>query len=263
MTVRLHKPGQQAEVVSANRKPVKVMLAVPAYSGTIHMLTFRSIMAEVVEMAKRGWQTHLIDEIGNGLIGDCRAKMVARFLTESDFTHLVFIDSDVCWKPGSLVRLIEHKEDFIAGLYPRRSDPITFSFRSKLENGEGLEFNEKGLVQVWGVPFGFVVLTRACCQKMVEAYDELKFQAERGRDTQGNNVPALMAWALFDPYRPEGTMSKLGEDYSFCARWRDIGGKVFVDPYIPMGHIGLKTFEGTLGECMEAVEAGDKTGEAA
>lgn len=250
MSFKIKGPSQQA----APPKPKKIMLAIPAYTGQVHMLTMRSLMAEVMLLAQRGYIAHLVDEMGNGLIGDCRAKFVSRFLEEKDFTHLVMIDSDVCWVPGALLRLIETGEDFVCGLYPRRSDPLTFSFRSKLEDGEGLEFSDKGLVEVWGVPFGFVCLSRACCERMVKEYDHLKFQAERGRDADGNNVKPMMAWALFDPYRPEGTLSKLGEDYSFCARWRDIGGRVWVDPNIPMGHVGLKTFQGTLSECMEAVD---------
>lgn len=249
------KPPKPKLVQSSSGPAVKVMIAIPAYTGQVHMLTVRSLMADVMQLGARGYAAHLVDEIGNGLIGDCRAKFVARFLAEKDFTHLVMIDSDVCWVPGSLPRLIEHGEDFVCGLYPRRSDPITFNFRSQLENGEGLEVSDKGLVEVWGVPFGFVCLTRACCQKMVDAYENLAFQAERGRDPGGNEVPGMKAWALFDPYRvpgADGTDTKLGEDYAFCARWRDIGGKVWIDPEISMGHIGLKTFQGTLGHWFEA-----------
>lgn len=249
MTVVLRKPSA--------KMPVKVMLAIPAYTGQIHMITMRSLMADVMELAARGYQAHLIDEIGNGLIGDCRAKFVARFLAEKEFTHLIMIDSDVCWTPGALPRLIEHGEDFVCGMYPHRSDPLTFNFRSALDDGEGLEVNEKGLIEVWGVPFGFVCLTRAACEKMVAAYEDLAFMAERGRDPGSKEVPGMKAWALFDPYRvkhPVGPDTKLGEDYAFCARWRDIGGKVLIDPSIPMGHTGLKTFDGRLGDFFEPKE---------
>ena len=40
---------------------------------------------------------------------------------------------------------------------------------------------------------------------------------------------------------------KWGEDYSFCIRWRKIGGQVWVDPEIEMGHVGYKIFQGNLG----------------
>ena len=39
----------------------------------------------------------------------------------------------------------------------------------------------------------------------------------------------------------------LSEDYSFCASWRAIGGKVmmYVGPGSPVGHIGSTVFRGT------------------
>jgi hypothetical protein len=239
-----------------------VLIAIPCYTGDVKMLTMRSLLSEIVLLGNKGYRTHLIDEIGNGLIADVRAKFLARFLDEGkEFTHLVMIDDDVCWEPGGLLKLIEAGEDFVAGMYPRRTDPLTFNFRSAMEDGEGLTLNDKGLLEgVWGVPFGFVCLSRACCQKMVEAYEDLAFQAERGRDPLGNIVPGMKAWAVFDPYRvseTNGDVTKLGEDYAFCQRWRDIGGKVYVDPSIAMGHTGIKTFRGELGTWFEQEEVAD------
>lgn len=262
MAVILKKPAPTETV----KKP-KIIIAIPAYTGEVHMLTMRSLMADVAQLSFKGIHAYLIDEIGNGLIADVRSKFVARFLEDKDATHLVMIDSDVCWLPGSLPRLIEHNEEFVCGLYPRRSDPISFHFRSALEDGKGLDVTDKGLLDgVWGVPFGFVCLSRACCEKMVDAYENLAFHAERGRDPEGNDVPGMKAWALFDPYfvdNPDGSRTKLGEDYAFCARWRDIGGKLYVDPSISMGHIGLKTFQGQLGEFFESAPEDEQPAEAA
>ena len=43
----------------------------------------------------------------------------------------------------------------------------------------------------------------------------------------------------------------LSEDYAFCQRWRDLGGKVFLDASIAMAHIGTKAFEGRLGDWID------------
>jgi hypothetical protein len=56
---------------------------------------------------------------------------------------------------------------------------------------------------------------------------------------------------LFDPLwwtDDEGQQRTLSEDYAFCQRWRDIGGKVYLDVNIPMGHVGPKMYHGCLGE---------------
>jgi hypothetical protein len=42
----------------------------------------------------------------------------------------------------------------------------------------------------------------------------------------------------------------LSEDYAFCRRWRDIGGKVFVDLQCNLMHLGQHMFRGDLAESL-------------
>lgn len=251
MAVILKRPQQPKQPAKK-----KVMIAFPCYTGTNDTLTTRSLLNEIVDLASHGIECGFIDEVGNGLISHSRSKFIARFL-ESDFTHLMFIDDDVCWLKGSIRGLLSHDEDFVCGLYPRRTDPLTFNFRSQEEEGKDLTVNDKDLIEgIWGVPFGFACLSRACCEKMVDAYQNLEFQAERGRTPDGKDVPGIKAWHVFGDYFVPGPPGEppvlLGEDYAFCQRWRDIGGKVYVDPHVQMGHTGRKTFYGKLGEIFQA-----------
>lgn len=248
----------------AQSAPKRVMIAMPCYTGHVDMLTLRSLCADIADLAAHGVAVHLMDEIGNGLIGDVRAKFVARFLQEPGFTHLMMIDDDVSWITGSIRGLLKAEEDFVCGLYPRRSDPLTFNFRSDDESNESLTVNDKGLIEgIWAVPAGFMLLSRACCQKMVDAYPNLIFESEKVRDVNGNYVGGYTAHALFDPYflaHGEGRPPvKLGEDYAFCQRWKDIGGKIYVDPAVQMGHSGRKTFLGKLGDIFVAGADAEET----
>ena len=213
-----------------------VMVAIPAYTGTIHLGTMRSLMTDLQLLQARGDAWSLNDECGNALIADARAQIVARFL-DSPCDVLVFVDSDVCWEAGSLLKLVDHPVDMAAGIYPQRKDPVTFSVRWK-EDKELWADPDTGLLEVLGVPFGFVKLTRACLEKMVAQYPNTEFHCE--------TAPNSTAWGLFEDYRI-GRL-KFGEDYAFCRRWTDMGGKVWIDPEIKFGHIGYKTFEGHLGD---------------
>ena len=71
-----------------------IMIAIPAYTGVVHMATMRSILADTIELVKRGDTFTLVDDIGNALIADSRGVIATRFL-ESDADCLVFVDSDV------------------------------------------------------------------------------------------------------------------------------------------------------------------------
>ena len=43
----------------------------------------------------------------------------------------------------------------------------------------------------------------------------------------------------------------LSEDYAFCRRWRDMGGKVYADLLGKLDHLGQWTFEGNLIESLK------------
>lgn len=230
-----------------------IVIALPAYTGTVHIGTMKSIISDFMVMARRGDSITMLEQVGNAGIADCRAILVQQFLDIKSATHLVMIDTDVVWTAGGIPRLVDHGVDFVCGMYPRRKDPLAFHFRSAMEDGKDLKIDPKnGLLEVWGVPAGFICLSRSMLEKMVNAYADLEFKVEH------KDCPGEKAYALFDSYRVPGTTEKLGEDYSFCQRWRDLGGKVWIDPRIAMGHVGLKTFAGELGEWFDANEATDE-----
>ncbi len=216
-----------------------VWFAIPAYTGQIHMGTMRSVIADMLALADRGDKVTIFDESGNAMIGDCRGLIVAQFLA-SEATDLDFIDSVVCWEAGALVKLVDHPVDFVAGLYPQRKDPINFCV-SWLDKPELQADPATGLLEVLAVPAGFLRLSRACLEKMVAHYPDTQFYCEA--------APGSIAHDLFGAYRI-GKL-KFGEDYSFCRRWRDIGGQVWIDPEIGMGHCGYKTFMGHIGNWLK------------
>lgn len=219
-----------------------VWIAIPAYTGQAHLGTMRSIIADMLKLADRGDRVTIFDESGNAMIGDCRGLIVAKFL-EGDGTHLVFVDSDVAWEAGALVGLVDRGVEFVAGLYPQRRDPINYCCQWITERKE-LEL-ENGLIEVKGVPAGFMCLSRAMLEKMVAHYPDTQFHCAEG--------PNNTVHDLFGPVRIGRV--KFGEDYSFCKRWRDIGGKIWIDPEIRMGHVGFKTFMGSVGEWLKTREA--------
>ncbi len=216
--------------------PKHIWIAIPAYTGQIHLGTMRSIMTDTLALDARGDVVTVFDECGNALLADARAVMVAKFL-ESDATDLVFVDADVCWEAGALLKLVDAPVDCVAGIYPQRKDPITYSVQW-LDKKELWADPGTGLIEVAGVPAGFMRMSRSMLERMVAHYPETEFYVE--------NLPDHKAYGLFESWR-DGVM-KFGEDYSFCRRWREMGGQVWMAPEIKLGHCGFKTFYGTIGD---------------
>lgn len=239
--------------VTLKKKPRKVWIGLPCYGGTMQVLTYKSLVHDMFRIAVSGTEVKVFDELGHADIYLLRAQIVANFLADKDATDLVMIDSDVGWEPGGLMKLLSHDVDIVAGAYPKRQDPITFMFRSARDDGgELVGDSETGLIEVWGMPGGFMRIRRATVEKMVAHYG-----AEL--NALDNWVPGGTVCRLFDPYwiRTETGNRVLAEDYAFCQRWRDIGGKVYMDASISMAHIGTKAYAGRLGAFAQQKEAAE------
>jgi len=55
-----------------------IMIAMPAYTGTVHMGTMRCLFTDLIALIKRGDRFTLIDDIGNALIADCRGVIAPK-----------------------------------------------------------------------------------------------------------------------------------------------------------------------------------------
>lgn len=214
----------------------KIAVALPAYTGQIHVATTLSLIAEYSLFKDRGDDMRIIGACGNAMIAHCRNMLVAQFLA-SDADDLVMIDHDLAWEAGAVMRLVDHPVDFVAGVYPARKDPIEYLV-SYIDKPELWADPETGLLEVEGISAGFLRLSRSCLERMTAAYPELEFSDP--------NAPNGSGVALFDNM----LINKLyhGEDMSFCRRWRAIDGQIWIDPELTLTHIGNKSFVGCIGD---------------
>lgn len=218
------------------------MIAIPAYTGVVHLGTMRSLMADLMALVMRGDRFTLTDDVGNALIADSRGIIATKFY-HSECDELIFIDSDVAWESGGLLKIIDAPVDLVAGIYPTRCDPIKYNVHYIQDRKELWADPETGLLEVDAVPTGFLKISRNCINKMIEAYPQQYYT-----DATDDNK----YWPLFEYYIDPEKNWKYGEDFSFCKKWRSIGGQVWVDPELSMGHIGNKIFEGHLGNYLKS-----------
>ena len=213
-----------------------VMIAMPCYSAKVHFPTMRAILLDAINIIGRGDKFSIAEDIGNSDIAGSRSALFAAFVRSTADT-LVFIDDDVFWQPGDLIKLIDYPVDVVGGIYPKKQEPFEWPFKIGIKE-EYRNDPKTGLMEVLGLPGGFMKISRNCAQKMIEAYP---------RQTLRSTSENSQFWPLFDPYEmPDG--NRLSEDFSFCQRWIDIGGKVWANLEFELGHIGYKTFKGSCGK---------------
>ena len=162
---------------------------------------------------------------------------IVRLAIEEDFDDLIFIDSDVEWNPEWVFKLLEYKEDVVGGVYPKKTDEPQFPVHALKD---GMKLEENGLIEVNGLPTGFLKISRDALKKVWDASTESQNEGRTCR-------------MVFDIQVQDGQL--VSEDIVFCRKWQDLGGKVFVDPTMTCNHVGTKKYTGNFMEYIKAIGA--------
>lgn len=167
---------------------------------------------------------------GDSLVSRARNSLTAEFL-KSDFTDMIFIDSDLVFSPEQIGRLMSHDVDVVAGFYPKKQDG---NLRWVVNAIGGEKPDERGLQSVRFMGTGFMRVRRRVFEMMIEKYGDLTaFTPDHlPGETQHDLWPAGVC-----KYE-DGSRRYLSEDWYFCQRWLDMGGKVYGDTGIVLKHIG-------------------------
>ena len=88
-------------------------------------------------------------------------------------------------------------------------------------------------------------IKRDVFRQMMEKYPGLNYVPDGPPNPQ-----AHLHWLFFDCMVDPDSGRYLSEDYAFCRRWRDIGGKIWVDLQCKLLHLGQHNFRGDLAESL-------------
>ena len=95
--------------------------------------------------------------------------------------------------------------------------------------------------------------SRKCLEAMTTHYADEWFTDAHEPDKPHETI-ALFRQVMTDPVQLPGSGARYrelySEDYSFCHRWRRMGGRVymFVGEGAPLGHVGGHVFSGDRSE---------------
>lgn len=205
-----------------------VRIAIPTYNGEIGALTMTGVARAMDEAKALGWGASFDIRPCDSLPPRARNHLVKRFL-DSDATDLVFWDADVGTVPGAFARLLMHPVDVVGGVYRLRQDPEEYPLRF-LPSGSH-EDQETGLIEVDGIATGFLRIARTAIETMIAHFPDL-WAIEHDL-----KIPWLFDYELRNH-------QYFSEDFVFCARYREAGGRIWADPILPFHHTGPKTFTG-------------------
>jgi hypothetical protein len=226
-------------------KKQHIHFLLPMYGGQCSEATFTALMKFVIIATKLGIN-YTVDITSNeSLITRGRNNLVSKFMCNKAATHLMFIDSDIGFDAEAIFRLLLSNQDVVGGAYPMKSLPIKYVL-NKVSNPVT---DGKDLIEVSTLGTGFLMVKRHVIEKMIEAHPHLKYKDSLNF---GKECEKFM-YALFDTMiDPDGHY--LSEDWTFCYRWRQMGGRVFVNSSVKLDHTGYYKFCGDTDQLKKTFE---------
>lgn len=225
-----------------------VMICTPIARNPVWQYT-ASLAAALLALGEAGIRVTFHFVVGNSVVHKARNELVAHFL-QSDFSDMLFIDDDMEFAAADIVRLLASDKPVIGGVGRMRvnkpnSDPKVWCWRPIHDEAGNLAVDEMGAVEVRGFGAAFMLINRGVFAKMVDAHPEWK------RDGMSDWPADLRAhYFEFFPANERDELGELSEDYGFCHRWRQLGGRVWADPTIRLGHVGAFNYAGSVSEVL-------------
>jgi hypothetical protein len=259
---------KQVQISTEEIRKSKFFIATPCYGGQLNEPYFRSVIKLMTFFNGHSIPLAFGTIANESLVTRARNVLLAYFLA-SDYTHLLFIDADIEFNVEDVLKLYVHDKDVIVGAYPKKGvawdrirsnilDPnnkektltdreiaaygsdyaINFKFVNKEQRTIAVE---NGIIKLHDAGTGFMMIKREAILKMIKAYPEFKYNNDV--NIQNDSLKEHF-YALFDTMIDPIDRRYLSEDYTFCRRWQEIGGDIWLDPSISLNHYGHFCFQG-------------------
>ena len=174
-----------------------------------------------------GWEEGLAQERGNPYVSQARNALARRAL-DAKADVLVFLDYDLSFGPGDLLKLLETDGTVVGGTYRFRQQEEKYMGEMALVPcGGGMETPDvrqsDGAIKAKALPAGFLKITKEAVDHFMRSYPQLCFGPAYN--------PSI---DLFNHGAHKGVW--YGEDYGFCRNWRDAGGDIWCVPNLNITH---------------------------
>ena len=160
-------------------------------------------------------------------IGRARSRIATRFLATNDSNILIFLDTDVGFKPDDITKLVKAVEkgyDIVAGGYIMR-DGNTFAIRT----WEPLKLDGK-IHEVEYVSTGFLAISRKALEQIRDKLELPLLHA---------NTPDAHCYPFFEAGRDLTGKHDffMSEDWDFCNKATEAGFKIYWHTGVLVGHL--------------------------
>ena len=275
-TIKEKKVESETIEINIGQQPkAKIMVCTPCHSD-VSMHYTQAVLKFQMECMKQNILVSF-SLLKSSLVTQGRNLCVAEFLNHSDnYDYLLFIDSDIDFEANTIFKMIGADKDIIACPYPMKmidtdrmwaklhqtdlvktKDDLLragYFFPLKLDNKKEI-ISDHGVIEVSHAPTGCMLIKREVIEKMIKHYPELKIYQPtivNGKETSKENF-----YNLFDTLHDVETKRYFGEDFGFCQRWTDMGGKVYIYAMDYITHVGDHQYCGRFYDMLTGLKRVD------
>jgi len=205
--------------------------------------------------------------IGDSLVNRSRNNIAKRFLegmrgkdgagNDVIVRHdwLLFLDTDLIFRVEDVEKLYQFALKKGVGIYCGTYPIKQLKPKVVFNNIAGQSPDAEGIVEVREAGTGFMLIHRNVFEQMQEKFkDEIEYYVDMGDP----NLAPVIAWDFFSVgVRFDQDLKRkrfLSEDWYFCQRWRELGGKVLMHTKTACNHIGVYNYPGNPQEIIEAAD---------
>ena len=224
-----------------------VFMAMPCYDS-VKVNSMLSVIKLVQQLGKSGIESG-INTYKSPLIHQARNYLTSVFLT-TEYTHLLFIDSDVEFEPEAVLRMLVAKKDIICTPYRIKAEAITEQlYTVGFKDPKGILILPGGLVEIEAGPAGLMLIDRKVFEKIIKNRPDLNLKNKAIADP-GKSHEFYYNFFSFD--FKDGY--SVGEDIAFCRLAKSNDFKLFANIQSPTVHHGSYAWKGTFGESLKSIK---------
>jgi hypothetical protein len=214
----------------------RILLAMPCAQGLVKMAAARTLAEAAAALTRAGCQISVyMTGISDVVLS--RNRLASQALA-AGYSHILFIDSDTSFSPDIVMAMLKADKDVVGLIYTRReldmpglielaraepdlsADEVIAKIQTYVVRLLDHASFTNGLGLVAGLGMGGALIKTSVLQTLIDR-GEVRRRYEKASE---RDRPPL--WGFFDLVtEPDGL--QLSEDYSFCARWRKLGGEVW------------------------------------
>lgn len=242
------------EITPEKLQGKKLFVGTPMYGSKCQGAYLRSILSLLYLCNALNVPVGVSTISNESLVQRSRNYIVDEFL-RSDFTHLMFIDTDIVFNPEYVIAMLVLDQEVVGVPYSSKTihwETIVKAVHQNVSSDQlcrvagNLSFEkhplylEKNLVEVDTLMMGFTMIKRQVLDKLRVAYPEHYYRPDHIGTPHFDGIRNIQMF--FSVEVDESSQTLLTEYEFFCQKWKAIGGKMYSCPWMVLSHIGLHSF---------------------